>query len=88
MIDKILLGRSLLKQVTKEERISIPNKTQWPQAVSEFSKLRKDLAEMKPIRDYTPKQIGDKLLIVLELMGWLWIGEIIGRRHFMGYENE
>eukprot|EP01135_Chromosphaera_perkinsii_P012430 Nk52_evm41s2657 gene=Nk52_evmTU41s2657 len=37
--------------------------------------------------NYTVKEATHKVLIGVEVFGWFCVGEIIGRRHIIGYKN-
>jgi len=78
---------AFLKLLAKREHITIPNKTQFNLAQKEWSAMRTQLRKEGSIMTWPIKNILERAWIVVELLGWLFVGEVLGRRQLVGYKH-
>jgi len=87
IVYKLAVAREFLKQVYVAERLQPPMNLQvWVDAYSTLAKRARDLSYWKGILNNGEwKKVG---IYGLEAYGIFKIGEILGRRHMVGYKLE
>jgi hypothetical protein len=74
------------KEVYRREKLSLPDFSKTHEATGElFTTVRK--IKFLDLDEYTFVQLGRSFLLVVEVAGLFTIGEIIGRRNFIGYKH-
>ncbi|ORX96569.1 hypothetical protein K493DRAFT_281832 [Basidiobolus meristosporus CBS 931.73] len=76
------VAKEVLKQVYIKEGLAPPNVAQFNQAKEQFQRS----LDWTIIRELTLKQVAQKAVVGVEIAGFFFIGEVIGRRNLIGYD--
>ncbi|KAK9763819.1 hypothetical protein K7432_009191 [Basidiobolus ranarum] len=76
------VAKEIAKQVYVKEGLAPPTTAQFNQAKEQFQRS----LDWTIIRELTLKQVAQKAVIGVEIAGFFFIGEVIGRRNLIGYD--
>ncbi|CAG8489639.1 2643_t:CDS:2 [Ambispora gerdemannii] len=87
IVEDALVAKEILKEIWVKEGLAPPNKAQFEEAQGFFTKHYDELRTLKSkkLQSYSGRDYAVYAIRSVEVAGFFFIGEVIGRRSLIGY---